>query len=93
MDQRDPPLVDAARTDVARGAITDGVLVNLNTFARISICGQISQYNLEKPETGPRLIFRCLLTFQAKAEGFIVSRFASRFAQPRRAGPGAHYLL
>lgn len=38
--------------DNVGGALTDGALANLNTFARISICGQISQYNLEKLEMG-----------------------------------------
>jgi NADPH:quinone reductase len=67
--------------DNVGGAITDAVLFNLNTFARISICGQISQYNLEKPEMGPRLILQILLVRQARAEGFIVSRFANRFEE------------
>ena len=65
--------------DNVGGAITDAVFLNLNTFARISICGQISQYNLEKPEMGPRFLLSILLVRQARAEGFIVSRFADRF--------------
>ncbi len=65
--------------DNVGGAITDGVFINLNTGARISICGQISQYNLEKPEMGPRILLPLLLVRQAKAEGFIVSRYAARF--------------
>lgn len=70
--------------DNVGGAITDAVFVNLNPFARVSICGQISQYNLEKPEMGPRLILPTLLVRQAKAEGFIVSRFADRFEEGMR---------
>ena len=35
-------------------AITDAAVRHLNPGARISLCGQISQYNLEVPETGPR---------------------------------------
>ena len=65
--------------DNVGGAITDAVFLNLNTFARVSICGQISQYNLEKPEMGPRFLLSILLVRQARAEGFIVSRFADRF--------------
>ena len=45
--------------------------------ARIAICGQISQYNLETPDNGPRNL-RNLLTRQATMEGFIVGRFADR---------------
>ena len=37
--------------DNVGGAITDAVFRLINTKARISICGQISQYNLEKVET------------------------------------------
>ncbi len=66
--------------DNVGGAITDAVLLSLNTKARISICGQISQYNLEKPEMGPRL-WGLLLTKQAKAEGFLVFQFADRYAE------------
>jgi len=66
--------------DNVGGAITDTVVPLLNTFARVSICGQISQYNLEKPEPGPRLLPYILIK-QARVEGFIVMRFASRFRE------------
>jgi NADPH:quinone reductase len=63
--------------DNVGGPITDAVLRLINVKARISICGQISQYNLEKPEMGPRLL-SMLLIRQAKMEGFLVSQFAER---------------
>lgn len=66
--------------DNVGGAMTDAVLMNINLFARISICGQISQYNLESPEFGPRL-WGLLLVRQARAEGFIVSRWNHRFRE------------
>lgn len=66
--------------DNVGGAMTDAVLMNINLFARISICGQISQYNLEGPEFGPRL-WGLLLVRQARAEGFIVSRFYDRYRE------------
>jgi len=66
--------------DNVGGPVTDAIFPLLNTYARISICGQISQYNLAKPEPGPR-IFSYLLTKQAKAQGFIVSQFAPHFAE------------
>src|SRR5262249_46322227 len=53
----------------------------LNTKARVSICGQISQYNLEKPEMAPRMVLTTLLVKQAKAEGFLVFQFADRYAE------------
>lgn len=70
--------------DNVGGAITDAAFMNLNDFARVSICGQISQYNLEQPEMGPRLLLTMLLIRQARAEGFIVSRFADRWGEGMR---------
>jgi NADPH:quinone reductase len=66
--------------DNVGGPVTDAVLPLLNVRARISICGQISQYNSEKPEPGVRpYVF--LLTRQARAEGFIITQFMDRFPQ------------
>lgn len=69
--------------DNVGGAMTDAVLMNLATFARISICGAISQYNLEQLELAPRLMVNLLVT-QSRAEGFIVSRFAERFPEGQK---------
>lgn len=66
--------------DNVGGKITDAVLPLLNTHARISICGQISQYNLEKPDVGPRP-FTTLLVKQSRAEGFLVFQFADRYKE------------
>jgi leukotriene B4 12-hydroxydehydrogenase/15-oxo-prostaglandin 13-reductase len=66
--------------DNVGGAITDAVLRLINTRARISLCGQISQYNLEKPEMGPRLL-GMLLVRQAKMEGFLVFQFADKYVE------------
>ncbi len=69
--------------DNVGGAMTDAVLMSINDYARLSICGQISQYNLEKPAEGPRL-FRQLLIHQAKMEGFLVVRWLDRLEEGRR---------
>ena len=66
--------------DNVGGAITDAVFPLLNLFARVSVCGQISQYNLEKPEPGPRLL-TYILVRQARVEGFIVTRWADRWGE------------
>ncbi len=66
--------------DNVGGSITDAVFTLLNSRARISVCGQISQYNAEKPEMGPRLLWN-LIVKQAKAEGFLVTQFADRFKE------------
>lgn len=66
--------------DNVGGAITDAVFPLLNVFGRVSVCGQISMYNLEKPEPGPRLLPYTLVK-QLKVEGFIVTRWQSRWGE------------
>jgi hypothetical protein len=66
--------------DNVGGSITDAVFKLLNTFARVSVCGQISQYNAEKPELGPRLLWH-FITKQLRVEGFLVFRWADRYAE------------
>lgn len=63
--------------DNVGGPITDAVIRAINSRARIAVCGQISQYNSEHPEMGPRWLGQ-LVTKQAKAEGFLVHQFAER---------------
>jgi len=66
--------------DNVGGAISDAVFSLMNVFGRVSICGQISQYNLAEPEPGPRLL-GLVLVRQLKVEGFIVSRFQEKWSQ------------
>jgi NADPH-dependent curcumin reductase CurA len=61
--------------DNVGGAISDAVMTMINFQARIAICGQISQYNLEKPELGPRVAGQ-LLTTSSLMKGFIVADYA-----------------
>ena len=65
--------------DNVGGRITDAVFPNLRVKGRVVICGQISQYNLENPETGPRFLWH-LITQRAKIEGFLVFDYADRHA-------------
>ena len=48
--------------------------------ARIAVCGQSSQDNLEQPEMGPRWLGE-LIVKQAKVQGFLVAGFAERFPE------------
>jgi NADPH:quinone reductase len=66
--------------DNVGGPITDAVFVPINVGARIVVCGQIAQYNAERPETGPRLLWR-LVVKQARAEGFLVFQYAPRYSE------------
>ena len=65
--------------DNVGGVITDAVMRLINVGARISVCGQISQYNLERPEQGPRWLGQ-LIVKQAKVQGFLVSAYATRYS-------------
>jgi NADPH:quinone reductase len=66
--------------DNVGGAITDAVIRLLRPNGRVAVCGQISQYNLEQIEMGPRLL-PYLLIKQARAQGFLVSQFVSRYPE------------
>ena len=69
-----PDGVDAYFDNVG-GEITDAVFSQLNLRARVSICGQISQYNLEKPEMGPRILGSCIAK-RLRIQGFLVGDFS-----------------
>jgi NADPH:quinone reductase len=64
--------------DNVGGPITDAIFGLINVGARVSICGQISQYNNTKMELGPRFL-GALIISRAKVQGFLVSDYASRF--------------
>ena len=82
LDELCPEGVDIYFDNVG-GPITDAVFPRLNTGARVVVCGQIAQYNAEKPEIGPRLLWH-LIVKQARAEGFLVFHFAHRYAEGLR---------
>ena len=52
------------------GAMLDAVLLNMRLHGRVSVCGLISQYNLEQSE-GVRNLF-CIITKRIRMEGFMV---------------------
>jgi NADPH-dependent curcumin reductase CurA len=59
------------------GAVFAAVLRNLNRFARIPLCGMISEYNITGYPSCPNL--RPLLVHRAMIRGFIVSDHFDRF--------------
>ncbi|MGM0900875.1 MAG: NADP-dependent oxidoreductase [Bacillota bacterium] len=61
--------------DNVGGSVSDNVMKLINFQSRTIICGQISQYNLDKPEMGPRVMDKLLKT-SSLMKGFIVSDFA-----------------
>lgn len=81
LDDVCPDRIDVYFDNVG-GPITDAVIPRLALRARVVICGQISQYNLEQPQTAPSVL-RHLLINQARMEGFIVTSFQARFEEGR----------
>lgn len=69
--------------DNVGGPVTDAVLQLINVHARISVCGQISQYNLPEPELAPRQM-GILIQKQARMEGFLVFNFAHKHEHARQ---------
>ena len=66
--------------DNVGGDISDGVLVNINKYARIIVCGAISQYNATSMPVGPRLQ-PLLLKNSALMQGFIIGNYAPKFQE------------
>lgn len=66
--------------DNVGGEISDAVMRQINKFARIILCGQISLYNAEKPEPGPRFQ-PLLLTKSALMKGFIIGDYADQHSE------------
>jgi NADPH-dependent curcumin reductase CurA len=64
------------------GVILETIALQLNPFARIPLCGLISQYNEVKLHGLDNLVM--LLINRVKLQGFIVSDFASRSEAPTR---------
>ena len=69
--------------DNVGGEISDSVLQQMNEGGRISVCGQISQYNLADPETGPRLTWLFIVK-RLMMRGFLVFDHSHRYIEALR---------
>lgn len=69
--------------DNVGGAMTDAAFGLMNFRGRVAVCGQISLYNDRSADVGPRP-FTTILVKQLRVEGFIITRWASRFAEGQR---------
>ena len=65
------------------GDMFDAVINNLADFARIAVCGVISQYNANQPVLCPRNT-QMLVRHRARMEGFLVFEFANRYEHGRQ---------
>ena len=63
--------------DNVGGEVSGAVHGRLNVGATIVICGQVSQYNLERPE--PTFHPSLLIVYRARMEGFLVTDYAHRY--------------
>ena len=63
--------------DNVGGRVLDAVLQHLRMYARIVLCGFISQYNLEEPEVAPRHSVPLALAC-ARMEGFFANDYFDR---------------
>ena len=66
--------------DNVGGAITDAVFPLMNPGGRVAVCGQIARYNLEEPDTGPRLL-PLVLVRTLKVQGFLVFQYVGRYGE------------
>ena len=73
-----PSGVDVSFENVG-GPIMDAVLRRLNPFARVPLCGLVSQYNVTEPY-GVKS-FASLLANRVKLQGFIVSEHLDRWPE------------
>ncbi len=69
--------------DNVGGLIADEAMKRINRHARVMLCGQISSYNLETSDVGPRH-FRQLIVKSAMARGFLVFDYKERFPEGRK---------
>jgi len=64
--------------DNVGGELSDSIMFLINNFARIIICGQISQYNQSRLAMGLRMQM-FLLTRRALMQGFIVNDYKKKY--------------
>lgn len=74
-----PKRVDVYFDNVG-GEISDAVMSLISRAARISLCGAISLYNLDKMDVGPRLQ-PALIVNSAMMKGFIITDYTPRFVE------------
>ncbi len=66
--------------DNVGGDVSDAVMMNVNRFARIIVCGAISLYNEKSMPMGPR-VQPILIKNSVLMQGFIVTNYQDKFAE------------
>ena len=86
LDRHCPNGIDINFENVG-GEIMDAILMRLNDFARMALCGLISSYNATEPVPGP-YNFSMLLMRHVTLKGFIVTDYIERFPEGMQAMAG-----
>ena len=71
--------------DNTGGPVLEAALSLMNLRGRIVCCGNVSQYDVEKPAPGPMAVPGLIVTKRIRMEGFIVMDFYDRPPRPKRA--------
>lgn len=69
--------------DNVGGKLFDAVFANINRHGRITICGQIADYNTGSPPKGLRPM-HTLIKNSARMEGFVVFDFSDEFDEAKK---------
>jgi NADPH-dependent curcumin reductase CurA len=67
--------------DNTGGAVLEAALSLMNLRGRIVCCGNVSQYDVDKPAPGPMAVPGLVVTKRLRMEGFIVMDFYDRRAE------------
>jgi NADPH-dependent curcumin reductase CurA len=67
--------------DNTGGPVLDAALTLMNLRGRIVCCGNVSQYDVDKPTPGPMAVPGLVVTKRLRMEGFIVMDFYDRRAE------------
>jgi NADPH-dependent curcumin reductase CurA len=67
--------------DNTGGPVLEAALSLMNLRGRIACCGNVSQYDVEKPAPGPMAVPGLVVTKRLRLEGFIVMDFYDRRAE------------
>jgi NADPH-dependent curcumin reductase CurA len=67
--------------DNTGGPVLDVALFLMNLRGRVVCCGNVSQYDVEKPAPGPMTVPGLVVVKRIRMEGFIVTDFYDRRAE------------
>jgi hypothetical protein len=67
--------------DNTGGPVLDAAISLMNLKGRIACCGNVSQYDVEKPAPGPMTVPGLIVTKRLRMEGFIVMDFYDKRAE------------